>query len=333
MKLDYSALDLPATREDIATFKTWQATHKNNTGILPPIVGKVFIVIIIVFLFMSIINTVSSLVDSVSTMFLLVVLTVGLAVGFGVAFLRWLREGIARQAKLHKFALANQAEYLLHATAPAYPGMIFNKGHSRLIVDALRLPTGIEIGNYTYETGSGKHRQVHTWSYAGVRLNRKLPHMVLDTKHNNMFGFTNLPDSFSGQKLSLEGDFDTHFTLYAPATYGRDALYIFTPDVMAALIDFGYAYDIEIVDDYLMFYGKNTIALDSPEQLESFLNIIGLITRELHDQSHRYADERVGQPTANIIAEPGRRLKKRVTILPFVIVVITFIVGYVLASM
>lgn len=37
--------------------------------------------------------------------------------------------------------------------------------------------------------------------------------------------------------LSLEGDFDRYFTLYCPGDYERDALYVFTPDLLALLID------------------------------------------------------------------------------------------------
>ena len=85
------------------------------------------------------------------------------------------------------------------------------------------------------------------------------------------------------------------------AAYGRDALYIFTPDVMAALIDFGRTYDIEIVDDYLLFYGTQQLTLDSQQQLESLLGVIEIVSKEIHDQSHRYADERVGEPALDVI--------------------------------
>lgn len=331
MKLDYTALITPATRDDIGAFKAWRNNGKHSSL---PALGKEAIVFVAgISLLLITVNTISSFTDSIPTMFVLALLVVTIASGLVVTFLRWLQAHIARQAKLYKFALANNAEYILGAKSPAYPGMIFDEGHGRIILDGLRLPAGVEVGNYQYETGSGKNRRTYTWSYASVRLNRMLPHMVLDAKQNNLFGFTNLPDSFSGQKLSLEGDFDKHFTLYAPTAYGRDALYIFTPDVMAALIDFGNTYDIEIIDDYLMFYGKQKLTLDSQQQLESFLRVIELISGELHDQSHRYADERVGEPSLNTIAEPGRRLKKRLTILPFVIIAFVIIISYLLGAM
>ena len=331
MKLDYSALNTPATQEDIAAFKAWRTPNQKSD--LTPAGGKIISISALALLAYITFSTIASVANSALATLILSILATGVVIGVGIAVLRAVRAGVARQARLYKFALANQAEYLLRVSAPAYPGMIFDEGHSRTILDGLRLPDGTEIGNYQYVTGAGKNRRTHTWSYAGIRLNRKLPHMVLDAKHNNVFGFTNLPDDFGGRKLSLEGDFDKHFALYAPSAYGRDALYIFTPDVMAALIDFGRTYDIEIVDDYLLFYSTQQLTLDSQQQLESLLGVIEIVSKEFHDQSHRYADERTGEPALDVIAEPGRRLKKRFTVLPFVIVVFVYIISYVLGSL
>ncbi|MEO7546479.1 MAG: hypothetical protein ABIT21_09370 [Terrimesophilobacter sp.] len=76
-----------------------------------------------------------------------------------------------------------------------------------------------------------------------------VPNMILDAKSNN-FLWTNLPQNFSrNQVLSLEGDFDKHFTLYCPKEYEHDALYVFTPDLMTRLIDHAAGYDVELVDD------------------------------------------------------------------------------------
>ena len=46
---------------------------------------------------------------------------------------------------------------------------------------------------------------------------------------------------------TLEGDFDRHFTLYAPDGYGRDALYLLTPDLMSRLIDSARAFDVSLL--------------------------------------------------------------------------------------
>src|SRR5690606_7535742 len=110
------------------------------------------------------------------------------------------------------------------------------------------------FGNLRYVTGSGKSRSVHQWGFLAVGLDRRLPHMVLDSRANNrMLGLSNLPAGFRrDQILSLEGDFDRYFTLYCPKEYERDALYVFTPDLMALLIDEAAPYDVEVVDHWML---------------------------------------------------------------------------------
>lgn len=62
-----------------------------------------------------------------------------------------------------------------------------------------------------------------------------------------MFGLTGVAGLFArDQVLSLEGDFDRYFTPYCPKQYERDALSVFTPDLMALCIDEAAPFDIEI---------------------------------------------------------------------------------------
>ncbi|MBI3889406.1 hypothetical protein HY312_02430 [Candidatus Saccharibacteria bacterium] len=147
-----------------------------------------------------------------------------------------------------------------------------------------------------------------------------MPHMVLDAKQNNLFQrFSNLPDTFGNeQKLSLEGDFDSYFTLYAPAQYKRDALYLFTPDVMAKLIDHGKSYDIEVIDNVLYLYSATALTLESGESLRTILEIIDVIGDEIKDQNQNYRDEHLTEldkvATQSSIAPQGMRLKKKLNI-------------------
>lgn len=320
MILDYSTLSQPVTQADIDIFKSQQST-KNNFLLFYLIAGFVTAC----FLGAIVINALFFRTIDISPLIVLPFTA-------GCIYLLHLsaRKQLERRAKLHRFAAANNIRLICDSANPAYAGMIFDEGDSRQIDDALIFRDGTEIGNYQYSTGSGKNRQTHTWGYARIKLTRHLPNMVLDARKNNLFGsMTNLPDSFDrNQTLSLEGDFNNHFTLYAPKEYERDALYIFTPDVMAAVIDSGRAYDMEVIDDSLMLYSTTPFILDSKGQLNTLLGVIEKIGNELRDQSDYYADERVGNRTANIIAEPGRRLKSGVNagaIVAFVLVILYFI--------
>lgn len=300
--LDYSALNEPVTKTDIDAFK--RSGLHDGFQILNAVVIVVLIVLIIL-VAPYVLPTFQS--GGFSPESLTPIVTIGVLF---VIVWQLLKSPIKRHARLYKFALRNNLTLMIGTSDPSYIGMIFDEGHSRQIEEAIRFGDGTEIGNYTYVTGSGKSQRTHDWAYVKVKLVRRLPHMVLDARRNNFWKFSNLSDSFDrSQTLELEGDFSKYFTLYAPRQYERDALYVFTPDVMAAMIDYGQEYDMEIVDDELYIYGNQPFSLDKPEFYDRILKIINTIGSELISQTDYYADERIGNRTANIIAPEGQRLK------------------------
>lgn len=317
MGLDFSALNQPVTKADIAAFKQSKGKRDKTPFVLYTLVGIVGVVVLGVGLGAA---TGRLRLDALMPpiIFFLIISLFGAIIG--ISF--WLRT--TKLAKLYKFATQNNLILKADVFNPDYAGMIFDEGHSRQINEALVFPDGTEIGNYQYTVGGGKNQTTYRWSYIRIKLTRRLPNMVLDAKKNNLFRkFSNLPDSFKKtQTLALEGDFNNYFTLYAPKEYERDALYVFTPDVMAAVIDAGQAYDMEVVDDNLMIYSSYSTPLDSQERLTKLLAIIDKIGSEIRDQSYRYADERVGDRTQNIVAEPGRRLKGGLSTVTITILVI-----------
>lgn len=238
---------------------------------------------------------------------------------------------LERQEKLYVFARNNHAVYVINQGNPELNGMIFDEGYSRVVTEALLFENGIEAGNYRYLTGHGKHRQVHEWSYVIAPLVRRLPHMVFDAKSNNLFGLSNLPDSFHGQDVSLEGNFDKHFTLYAPEAYDRDVRYVLTPNVMAAIIDLGREFDIEIIDDQLILYTNQFTKLESEPQLRKIMHVVDALSDKINYQSRRYVDERVGDQALNMVAHQGRRLVPNVTVSTVVGVILFLLVLFIIS--
>lgn len=267
------------------------------------------------------------------------------------------RNAQAVRYRLSRFAQANGMSYEAKVTDPPLPGMIFSLGRSRQSTDLIRgtRPRFVEFGNYQYTVQSGKNSTTYRWGYVAVKLDVPLPNIVLDAKGNNGFG-SNLPASFDReQHLSLEGDFDQYFTLYCPAGYERDALYLFTPDIMARFIDNAAQLDVEIVDDWLFLYTQRKVStLDSATWAWLFGAVGALLTK--FDQWARWRDERLlaenpiahaaasappatsGQlpfaPPVGLLTPPpgvapqGRRLKRRVTWLP-ILVIIGFVVFWI----
>lgn len=318
LSLDYSSFSEPVTNEMVKQYAANDVSWLTKKTIMT--IG------IVLFLFMSVplvIGTLSSG-DGItgSTIF-----TLFLIAAFTVAAVAAAAYGAKLQARdtvrMKRFAQRNNAVFRQNVTSPNLNGMIFDEGHTRYIEDSLSFTNGIEVGNYTCVKGSGKNKVTYNYSYARVALNRNLPHMVLDAKSNNFLG-SNLPDRFdSSQRLELEGDFNNHFNVYVPGGYERDALYVFTPDVMQVLVDKGSRYDIEIVEDELFIFKTGKLTLSKKSELEGLMEIAESISTELRDQSKRYVDERVLQNpgvgvqninaaiTKPVIASEGRRLKQQ----------------------
>ncbi len=324
INLDFSPLTLPVTEADVAAYKQYvgKGGFANGLG-LEIAIGTVFG---LVFGFSFIMPLVFALHGILRLGAIILII---LCIPGAIFLMRLVTAHYNKtRARLFKFASRNNIKFIQKQQAD-YAGMIFNEGHSREVTEAYVFADSTEIGNYRYVTGSGKNRSVHDWAYVKVKLPRKLPHMVLDAKSNNIFGrFSNLTDIFDrSQTLSLEGNFNDHFTLYAPKQYEQDAFYVFTPDVMARLIDSGSGFDMEVVDDELYIYRGNRFDIGSEAELRTVLGIVDAISSELREQTDYYADEQVGDRAQNIIAAPGARLKHGVNWVA-VCIVLAFLIYY-----
>lgn len=218
----------------------------------------------------------------------------GLAIVVGIfVFIRHRATRVMRY-RLSRFAVANGMTYKDRIMNPALPGMIFQLGHSRVASQLVRgtTPRFVEFGNYQYTIKHGKSSTTHHWGYVAVRLDVPLPNIVLDALGNNAIG-SNLPASFhKDQTLSLEGDFDRYFTLYCPEGYEQDALYLFTPDIMARFIDHAAELDVEIVDDWLFLYTKRQVSTLDAATWEWLFGTVGALLTKL-DQWARWRDDRL----------------------------------------
>lgn len=231
--------------------------------------------------------------------FVIVAIIVALAV---VGIVAATRSATTRMYRLDRFARANGMSYVPRISGPGLPGMIFSVGDSRQASDLVRgdRPRFVEFANYRYTTGSGKNRTTHTWGYVAVRLDVPLPHIVLDASSNNGLFGSNLPQTFDkDQRLRLEGDFDRYFSLYCPAGYERDALYLFTPDIMARFIDNAAALDVEIVDDWLFLYAKRDFSTLDPATWAWLFSVVGALLDKLQ-QWGRWRDDRLAAASAAI---------------------------------
>ncbi|MGV8881345.1 MAG: hypothetical protein ACOH19_04255 [Rhodoglobus sp.] len=334
MTVDFSAFTQPVTSAQVKEFKKWARSSGtpgyNTTGM---VVGG----LVAAFIVFTVLNVIAGAVltradGTIIPSLLLFAFILGMAV---LAFLVVLASTRRWESwyRLSSFAQHNGFLFSPKSDAPYYPGMIFTQGRSRQALDHVRAISGryFDIGNFRYIVGSGKNQRTYNWGFMAFKLDRALPHMLLDaTSNNGLFG-SNLPTLFrKDQILSLEGDFNKYFTLYCPREYERDALYVFTPDLMALLIDEAAPFDVEIIDDWMFVYSSKTFSTAAPGNYERMFRVIETVGAKTLSQTDHYSDERVASFAANVVAAPGRRLRTRVSV--FAIILLVLFVGLQLAN-
>jgi hypothetical protein len=232
-----------------------------------------------------------------------------------------------RMLRLMRFAADNHLHFEPFSHANDQPGAIFQLGKDQVIEHKLSgTYTGLdfEIGNFFYMTG-GKNNQKRWYGMLRIKLSRRLPNVLLDGKQNNKLHISNMPNFKNNQRLQLEGDFNNYFDLYVPKGYERDALYFMTPELMALLIDHGAKFDIEVIDNYLYIYSDDQFDLDNEVALRAIFDLIPLMGKEFEENTQRYADATIGDRAANMVAVPGRRLKRTFSWVGIIFVIIYLI--------
>lgn len=245
--------------------------------------------------------------DGVVVLGLIFAIPILLGLGALVAALFAVRHGQRKQEdrrwRLAGFARDVGMEYVAALPEPPLPGAIFQIGGDRTAYDLVRSahPRFVEVGNHSYTVSNGKNTTTSRWGYIAIRLDVPLPHIVLDAQGNGV----RLGLWERGQHLSLEGDFDRYFRLYCPTGYERDALYLFTPDVMARFIDSAATLEVEIVDDWLFLYSSTELSTLDPARWAWVFSVVSTLLDKL-EQWGRWRDDRLSDaPTATVVAAPA----------------------------
>jgi hypothetical protein len=342
--VDYSALTEPITRAQVRAFRAQIRTAQRtdpaiNTvvttaaGVLSVTMLAVFAVIFgIVF-----IGGIGSAIGGGDNIGVVPIVVLGVVVVATVLLVRYhfgANGTWGRWMRMDTFARMNGLQFRNRSANPNYAGMIFSIGDTRSSFNHFNSTSGryFDLGNYQYSIGSGKSRATKYWGYLALHLDRRLPNMVLDSRENNTLFGSDLPTTFSrDQILSLEGDFDKHFTLYCPKEYEQDALYVFTPDLMALLIDDAGSYDVEIVDDWMFIYSPHQLPGLSPATYQRLFTIIQTVGARTVTQTANYHDDRVASPGANFVAPQGQRLRHGTSVGALLIVGL-IVVGWTFAT-
>lgn len=238
----------------------------------------------------------------------------------------WLKWRL-RDVKLWRFARLNGFEFRDRIdSAAGWNRVRIGTGFPRNMRNIERATIGARIrgssatlgrNTVTAKRGDDRANIRRPFAFGQLELPREVPHIILKNKRSRVLSLMGLGLG-NRTKLSLEGDFDRHFTLLCPEGYERDALEIFTPDVMAAVIDAAGSCEVELIDDKLFLYFRFSTPLWRAETMDRVQRALALLRERFELQAARYSDDRgemlaqragIGDAaTAGSVSLSGRRM-------------------------
>ena len=209
------------------------------------------------------------------------------------------------------------------------------------VVDALSADVPFIAGTLSGQYATESMTRQLTSSFVGIPLAARVPNIVLLKRGLGMLKLAGIGLG-TKQKLSLEGDFDRTFTLYCPEGYERDALEIFTPNLMQRLMETTGGCDVELVDDWMFIYSLPG-RYRSAEALAAVEQATALVQQTVQRQTGRYTDERSPRSSGTVspeqhaaqqhgVAAGGRRVKTSSTPLQKLILALSWAVFLVAAG-
>lgn len=194
---------------------------------------------------------------------------------------------------LSEFAQANGYQYDANGTVDETYGTIFRMAGRAQVSDVISgTYKGCSLRLFLHDltVSSGRSSVTYRNTIIELDLNGRLPNLMLVSKRSLNSGLNLASNSGLKNKLSLEGDFDKNFTLYAVPGTEIEALEIFAPDIMALMEDESQGYDVEFVANRIYIYvnkyiGTNQALEHAFELARLLVDKVGPIAARLQGDS------------------------------------------------
>ncbi|MGH7249463.1 MAG: hypothetical protein ACREGC_00655 [Minisyncoccia bacterium] len=183
--------------------------------------------------------------------------------------------------------------YSPSADTSSVNGQFFKLGHSPKLYDVLSGTTNgrnSRVFSYDFTIGYGKGSHTYHFTVLETSLPNNLPDIVLSSRTG--FSPFTLSSPFGGEHVELEGDFNKYFSLSVPKGYEMETYQIFTPDVMADLIDRAQNLDFEFNANRIYIYAPKLINVRS--ELQNIFDLAKFLD-DLFAQNARAIDAPVNQ--------------------------------------
>lgn len=221
----------------------------------------------------------------------------------------WYAVGVGRRVKIAAFAWQNGWAYADALERTRRPGAAFARvahGRERAVVacDDERMP--FELGlHHSVSRGQQRATIQRPFAFVELPLPSSVPHIVLANRTRSIIPTLGL--GRGAARLDLEGDFAKTFRLIVPDGYQQDALYIFTPDLMARVLDLGSGAEIELVSDRLYVYLPAKTRFDRAETMAATVVLAEEFHRRFAARTELYRDDAAGAIAARAGVAVGLR--------------------------
>jgi len=214
----------------------------------------------------------------------------------------WGLVSLSRGVRMQRWADAHGLNYVERFAASGrspWQGTPF-PAHGSYVVGRLLRSNEFTAGRFraiirNRNDASGSASTIRPFSFVQFALPTRVPHIFVTNRRASVLSWAGVRIA-GGTKLAGSSEFDGIFTLHCPKDYERDALYIFTPDLLAALIDYAPGSELELIDNTAYLYMSKEPELWKPEVANALDAVIDKLSTVLERQTHRYRDERVDQP-------------------------------------
>ena len=244
-----------------------------------------------------------------------------IAAAIGILFEARKEDPRIAAVRLSRFVQQNG---LFHEEDPVLPklnGAIFEQGHHPSSGMRFRngpaYPFPFEIAHYSYQTGSENHRpnqrpSTTSWTYIALTADRVLPRIVCDAKQNDFWFFSSIPTGpAKSQVVPLEGEHGKEFKLYAPEGYGQQAQRIFPAEVLGRLLQDAPAFDVETVDDQIIFFTRKKLDLTREDTWQQISQLVFGVGAAMVGLADRQPADRFGRNETPPVTTAGRTLRTR----------------------
>lgn len=218
----------------------------------------------------------SAVLDPIVTAYLL---------GFGVvaAWFGWLiHRNLDRQVRAWRHATAHGLRYRDRDAVALRPASAAPGAQQHPATDVVH-GDGFAAGSFRRRAALVTRRA----AFLTLSLPSEVPPLVLANRRVGVLAGSD-HRVVRGQRLRLEGDFDRTFALHVAAGFERDALQIFTPDLMAAMLDLASDFEVELAGRTAVLYRARRWRLWRPAEFDAMLELVAVLGGRLQRRTLRY---------------------------------------------